>query len=157
MRENVLDVLMYLFETYIETQDETEMDHEDLRLDLTEAGFNSNEIEKAFDWLDKLNHMNSITEDLFDVSSNRVYSKIEMSRLSSSCRGFIEYLEQINILSFNQRELLIDRLLALNTNDINIDQIKWIVLMILFSQPNQEKAYSRMEELIFETNESVLH
>ena len=101
--------------------------------------------------------MNSITEDLFDVSSNRVYSKIEMSRLSSSCRGFIEYLEQINILSFNQRELLIDRLLALNTNDIDIDQIKWIVLMILFSQPNQEKAYSRMEDLIFETNESVLH
>ena len=157
MRENVLDVLMYLFETYIETQDETEMDQEDLRLDLTEAGFNSNEIEKAFDWLDKLNHMNSITEDLFDVSSNRVYSKIEMSRLSSSCRGFIEYLEQINILSFNQRELLIDRLLALNTNDIDIDQIKWIVLMILFIQPNQEKAYLRMEDLIFETNESVLH
>ena len=157
MRENVLDVLMYLFETYIETQDETEMDQEDLRGDLTEAGFNSNEIEKAFDWLDKLNHMNSITEDLFDVSSNRVYSKIEMSRLSSSCRGFIEYLEQINILSFNQRELLIDRLLALNTNDIDIDQVKWIVLMILFSQPNQEKAYSRMEDLIFETNESVLH
>tara|TARA_B100001057_G_scaffold69831_1_gene63711 strand:+ start:57902 stop:58375 length:474 start_codon:yes stop_codon:yes gene_type:complete len=157
MRENVLDVLMYLFETYIETQDETEMDHEDLRLDLTEAGFNSIEIEKAFDWLDKLNHENSITADLFDVSSNRVYSRIEMSRLSSSCRGFIEYLEQINILTFRQRELLIDRLLALNTYDINIDQIKWIVLMILFSQPNQEKAYSRMEDLIFETNEGVLH
>ena len=45
MRENVLDVLMYLFETYIETQDETEMDHEDLGLDLTEAGFNSVEID----------------------------------------------------------------------------------------------------------------
>ena len=157
MRENVLDVLMFLFETYIETQDETEMDHECLRLDLTEAGFNSNEIEKAFDWLDKLNHENSITADLFDVSSNRVYSRIEMSHLSSSCRGFIEYLEQINILTFRQRELLIDRLLALNTYDINIDQIKWIVLMILFSQPNQEKAYSRMEDLIFETNEGVLH
>ncbi len=157
MRENVLDVLMYLFETYIETQDETEMDHEDLRMDLTEAGFNSNEIEKAFDWLDKLNHANSITDDLFDVSSNRIYSRVEMSHLSSSCRGFIEYLEQINILSFRQRELLIDRLLALNTHDINIDQIKWIVLMILFSQPNQEKAYSRMEDLIFETNEGMLH
>ena len=157
MRENVLDVLMYLFETYIETQDETEMDHEDLRTDLTEAGFNSNEIEKAFDWLDKLNHANSITDDLFDVSSNRIYSRFEMSHLSSSCRGFIEYLEQINILSFRQRELLIDRLLALNTHDINIDQIKWIVLMILFSQPNQEKAYSRMEDLIFETNEGMLH
>tara|TARA_Y100000768_G_scaffold85999_1_gene61555 strand:+ start:4057 stop:4530 length:474 start_codon:yes stop_codon:yes gene_type:complete len=157
MKENVLDVLMYLFETYIETQDEIEMDHEDLRIDLSEAGFNSNQIEKAFDWLDKLNNKNSITDDLVDSSSNRVYSNIEMTRLNSSCRGFIEYLEQINILSFQQRELLIDRLLALNTNDIDIDQIKWIVLMILFSQPNQEKAYSRMEDLIFESNEGVLH
>ena len=157
MKENVLDVLMYLFETYIETQDEIEMDHEDLRIDLSEAGFNSNQIEKAFDWLDKLNNKNSITDDLVDSSSNRVYSNIEMTRLNSSCRGFIEYLEQINILSFQQRELLLDRLLALNTNDIDIDQIKWIVLMILFSQPNQEKAYSRMEDLIFESNEGVLH
>tara|TARA_B100000965_G_C19502266_1_gene717999 strand:+ start:237 stop:710 length:474 start_codon:yes stop_codon:yes gene_type:complete len=157
MKENVLDVLMYLFETYIETQDEIEMDHEDLRIDLSEAGFNSNQIEKAFDWLDKLNNKNSITDDLVDSSSNRVYSNIEMTRLNSSCRGFIEYLEQINILSFQQRELLIDRLLALNTNDIDIDQIKWIVLMILFSQPNQEKAYSKMEDLIFESNEGVLH
>ncbi len=157
MKENVLDVLMYLFETYIETQDEIEMDHEDLRIDLSEAGFNSNQIEKAFDWLDKLNNKNSVTDDLVDSSSNRVYSNIEMTRLNSSCRGFIEYLEQINILSFQQRELLIDRLLALNTNDIDIDQIKWIVLMILFSQPNQEKAYSKMEDLIFESNEGVLH
>ena len=89
MRENVLDVLMYLFETYIETQDEIEMDHEDLRIDLSEAGFNSNQIEKAFDWLDKLNNKNSITDDLVDSSSNRVYSNIEMTRLNSSCRGFI--------------------------------------------------------------------
>ena len=148
MRENVLDVLMYLFETYIETQDENEMSHDYLRVDLSKAGFNSNEIEKAFDWLDKLNEKNTITNDLVDRTSNRVYSKIEMNRLSSNCRGFIEYLEQINILSFSQRELLIDRLLALNTNDIDIDQIQWIVLMMLFSQPNQEKAYSKMEDLL---------
>jgi Smg protein len=80
-----------------------------------------------------------------------------MNRLDSSCRGFIYYLEQINILTTTQRELLIDRLLALNTSEINIEQIKWIVLMILFSQPGQEKAYSKMEDLIFESNEDFLH
>ena len=68
MRENVLDVLMYLFETYIETQDETEMDQEDLRVDLTEAGFNSNEIEKAFSYHYKENAI-SILKKLLSLEN----------------------------------------------------------------------------------------
>ena len=33
MRESVLDVLMYLFEAYIETQDIPEINHNDLKKD----------------------------------------------------------------------------------------------------------------------------
>ena len=157
MRESVLDVLMYLFETYIETQDIPEINHNDLKTDLVKAGFSVSEIEKAFDWLDKLAENNEIIGDLHDNASSRLYNDIEMNRLDTSCRGFIYYMEQINILTTTQRELLIDRLLALDTSEINIEQIKWIVLMILFSQPGQEKAYSKMEDLIFESNEDFLH
>ena len=74
-----------------------------------------------------------------------------------SCRGFISYLEQINILTAIQRELLIDRLLALESVEINVDQIKWVVLMVLFSQPDQKRAYSQMEDLIFDTKSEFLH
>ena len=51
MKENVLDVLMYLFETYVDTEDETEPDQIDLRNDLSLAGFRDSEIDRALDWL----------------------------------------------------------------------------------------------------------
>ena len=148
---------MYLFETYNENQDITEINHNDLKTDLVKAGFSVSEIEKACDWLDKLAENNEIIGDLHDNASSRLYNDIEMNRLDTSCRGFIYYLEQINILTKTQRELLIDRLLALDTSEINIEQIKWSVLMILVSQTGQEKAYSKMEDLIVESNEDFLH
>ena len=158
MKEDVLDVLMYLFETYIETEDEPEADQNTLRIELIKAGFNNNEIDKALDWLDGLaEHNENFIENNDTANATRIYNSAEISQLDVSCRGFISYLEQINILTSTQRELLIDRLLALNTQDINVDQIKWVVLMVLFSQPGQEKAYSQMEDLIFDTKSDFLH
>ena len=52
---------------------------------------------------------------------------------------------------------LVDRLLALETPDIDVEQIKWVVLMVLFSQPGQELAYARMEDLVFEESAGALH
>ena len=56
-----------------------------------------------------------------------------------------------------QREILIDRLLALETPDIDVEQIQWVVLMVLFSQPGQEQAYARMEDMVFEEENGSLH
>ena len=158
MKEDVLDVLMYLFETYIETEDEPEADQNTLRIELIKAGFNNNEIDKALDWLDGLaEHNENFIENNDTANATRIYNSAEISQLDVSCRGFISYLEQINILTTTQRELLIDRLLALDSQDINVDQIKWVVLMVLFSQPGQEKEYSQMEDLIFDTKSDFLH
>ena len=38
MKENVLDVLMYLFETYVDTDEEPEADQNELRDELAEHG-----------------------------------------------------------------------------------------------------------------------
>ena len=56
MSETVLDVLMYLFETYSE-QDlevEPEPDQSILREELLHAGFGEPEVDRALDWLDGL-------------------------------------------------------------------------------------------------------
>jgi Smg protein len=67
------------------------------------------------------------------------------------------YLEQIGILSPAQRELVLDRLMALDSRDIDVEQVKWVVLMILFSQPGQEAAFARMEDLVFEEDTGAVH
>ncbi len=158
MKENVLDVLMYLFESYIDTEEEPEPDHNELRDELSQAGFGDPEIDRALDWLDGLtDHQANIDYHAQTPQGTRVYSDFEQERLDSACRGYISYLEQIGILSAPQREILIDRLLALDSADIDVDQIKWVVLMVLFSQPGQELAYARMEDLVFEESSGVLH
>lgn len=158
MKEGVFDVLMYLFETYIDAEEEPEPDQNELRGELAKAGFGDKEIDRALDWLDGLaeNHSEAILNPQTEHGS-RVYIDLEMDRLDVQCRGFILYLEQIGILSPPQRELLVDRLLALETPDVDVDQIKWVVLMVLFSQPGQELAYARMEDLVFEEEHNELH
>jgi Smg protein len=158
MKENVLDVLMYLFETYIDAEEEPEADQNELRGELVRAGFGSTEIERALDWLDGLaeNH-DGLTFNPQTGHGTRIYNHVERQRLDTGCRGFISYLEQIGILSPPQREILVDRLLALETPDIDVEQIKWVVLMVLFSQPGQELAYARMEDLVFEENTGAVH
>ncbi|NCF52812.1 DUF494 family protein [Gammaproteobacteria bacterium] len=158
MKENVLDVLMYLFETYVDTEEEPEADQHELRDELSRAGFSDAEIDSALDWLDGLTeHQDNLAYHVQTSRGTRVYNDFEQERLDSSCRGYISYLEQIAILSSPQRELLVDRLLALDTADIDVEQIKWVVLMVLFSQPGQELAYSRMEDLVFEESTGSLH
>ncbi len=158
MKENVLDVLMYLFETYVEADEEPQPDQNELRDELVTAGFGDTEIDRALDWLDGLaeNH-DGLTYNPQTEHGTRIYSDVEQMRLDAASRGFITYLEQIGILSPPQREILIDRLLALETPDIDVEQIKWVVLMVLFSQPGQELAYARMEDLVFEESSGALH
>ena len=158
MKENVLDVLMYLFETYVDAEEEPESDHSELRDELSRAGFGDSEIDRALDWLDGLtDDHEGRNYNLQTPRGTRIYNFIENDRLNSACRGFITYLEQIGILSPPQREILIDRLLALETPDIDVEQIKWVVLMVLFSQPGQELAYARMEDLVFDESETAVH
>jgi Smg protein len=158
MKENVLDVLMYLFETYIDADDEPQADQNELRDELSRAGFGDAEIDRALDWLDGLteNH-DGLSYHPQTEHGTRIYTDVEQTRLDASSRGFITYLEQIGILSPPQREILIDRLLALETPDIDVEQIKWVVLMVLFSQPGQELAYARMEDLVFDDDAGALH
>ena len=158
MKENVLDVLMYLFETYVDTEEDPEPDQNELRLELSRAGFGDSEIERALEWLDGLtDHQECLNYGTVTARSTRIYNEFEHERLDAYCRGYITYLEQTEILSPPQREVLVDRLLALESADIDVDQIKWVVLMVLFSQPGQEQAYARMEDLVFAESPTWLH
>jgi Smg protein len=158
MKENVLDVLMYLFETYVDAEDEPEANQNELRTELSKAGFGNVEIDRALDWLDGLtDQQKCLNYGNQTAHGTRVYNDFEHERLDAGCRGYITYLEQIGILSPPQREILVDRLLALESADIDVEQIKWVVLMVLFSQPGQELAYARMEDLVFEEDWDVVH
>lgn len=156
MKETVFDVLIYLFENYMGGEAEPEPDSDVIRSELLEAGFPQEEIGKAFDWLESL----SEHKPLVTVSSPafRIFASEETARLAPECQGFLMFLEQSGILTPASRELVIDRAMAINNEEhIALDNLKWIVLMILFSQPDEEVAFARMESLVYEAMPSYLH
>jgi Smg protein len=158
MKETVLDVIMYLFENYLDDDNATETDRDSLIVELEAAGFPEVEVGKAFDWLESLAESDERTENvLHSDASMRVFAEREAARLDVECRGFLLYLGNVGILSAAQREVVIDRIMALDSDDIDLDQVKWIVLMVLFNQPGQELAYARMENLVFAESIGAMH
>ncbi len=158
MKENVLDLLMYLFENYIYDEPENQPDRESLSDSLEEAGFSSGEIERAFHWLDELAEQR-LSPELTSFSDHpvRLYSDDEVRRLDVDARGFITYLENVGVLDAGRREVVIDRLVALDAEDVGIEEVKWVVLMVLFNQPGQEANYAWMEDLMFDEDRELKH
>ncbi|MGC3981594.1 MAG: DUF494 domain-containing protein [Steroidobacteraceae bacterium] len=151
MKESVLDILIYLFENYVDAEVDAapEPDRDTLKTELEQAGFADREIDQALAWLESLSA--SPARSAMPTSrAIRVFDVTECARLDLECRGYIMHLENLGILSPVQREWVIDRLLALSADEIDIDQVKWVVLMVLFSQPDEASAYARMEDLVFE-------
>jgi Smg protein len=155
MKESVLDVLMYLFESYAESNDEPEPNRHELKRELGRAGFRDREIERALDWLDGLNGASAGNAP--QHSAFRVFDPAEQERLDSASRGYLLQLEQIGILKPAHREIVIDRLLALDHDEIDVEQTKWVVMMVLFSQPGQHEAYAQMEDLVYADGSAWVH
>lgn len=157
----MFDILMYLFENYIHSEAEVMVDHDILTDELTRAGFHQDEIYKALSWLEKLAALQNT--DIYPYvtrrpgTSVRIYTAEEMLFLDVESRGFLMFLEHVNVLDFTTREMVIDRVMELDTKDFNIDDLKWVVLMVLFNVPGKESAYSQMEDLIFDECEGPLH
>jgi Smg protein len=155
MKENVFDVLIYLFENYMDDEADPTPDPDAIRTDLLEAGFPNKEINRAFDWLESLSELKPIQSS--SLPAFRIFSLQECAKLDTECRGLLMFLEQSAILTAASRELVIDRVMALNEESISLENLKWIVLMVLFSQPNEEIAFARMENLVYESLPSYLH
>ncbi|GAB3736158.1 DUF494 family protein [Luteimonas pelagia] len=163
MKESILDVLLYLFEHYFTVDDPPPVgDRDALRAgplfdELTGAGFSTAEIHKAFDWLDALAEQRPSASAPRIDGPMRVYFGPELDKLDTDCRGFLLYLEQHGVLDAHQRELVLDRALALDQDELDLDDLKWVVLMVLFNQPGSEAAYAWMETQMFMDEPEPVH
>lgn len=157
----MMDILMYLFETYIHSDAELQVDQDELEEELLRAGFHQEEIYKALTWLEDLaalqedNAQAAITTG--STTSTRVYTEQELDRMNVTIRGFLLFLEQVEVLTTETREMVIDRVMGLETDEFELDDLKWIVLMVLFNVPGNENAYTQMEELLYNTENGLIH
>ena len=129
-----------------------------IKADLHEAGFSNNGIQKAFDWLaDLATEQAKLNQDPASPHSIRIYSRNECQRLDVRCQGFLAFLENLGVLNTVTRELVIAHSLALEEDDIGLEQLKWVTLMVLFNQPGEEANFTWMEDLVYEAEHTQLH
>jgi Smg protein len=183
MKEDMLEVLIYLFENYIVDGISFEPSHDDLAKELEGAGFAGEEIDKAFVWLEDLMDIceqgqhrttgfessdNGAPSEAVKVSREtelvnnphhllRFYTPQERKRLNIEAQSLLFRLVNVGVLDLFSRETVIDRVMALDSKDVNIDHIKWVVLMVLSNQPGFAEIAEWAEVVVSEHLVPAIH
>lgn len=128
------DILVFLFENC--QQAELAYDRERVAKKLSAAGFEDSDISETLHWLAGMALApGGVREPLPDArTSFRAYAPRELAKLDTECRGFLLTLEHSGILSAETRELVIERALAASGDTLNLEQLKLVVLMVLWNQ-----------------------
>jgi len=152
----MFDVLVFLYENcgaFDACGDEAAVSRQ-----LEEAGFLDEEISAAIDWLRELAHL--VRADAPGASARagsvRVFTAHELARLGTEAAGFIAFLDAAGQLTPAQREIVIERAVALDDTPVPLPALKIIVLMVLWSQESEIDVLV-LEELLDDGGQRLLH
>lgn len=124
----MFDILLYLYDNYLVT--DIQPDAEVLSRKLAAVGFESEDIDRALNWLAALDAL--APED--EIAANpgaRCYTAEELHRLDTEGLGFLIHLENAGLLPGQAREWVIEQALALEDPEVPADKIKWITLLAI--------------------------
>ncbi|SNR78992.1 Smg protein [Methylobacillus rhizosphaerae] len=150
----MFEVLVYMFENYFES--DIHPDHDTLSKELFAAGFDQDDINGAVDWYNVLEAMADAGVSHAGHCGFRIYSEAEINKINTDSLSFMMFLEQAKVLTSAQRELVIDRAMALSQTEIGLDEVRWITLMVLWNQ-DRASDYLFVEDAMFNDNRSTLH
>jgi len=134
-----MDVLIYLFENYMINDVIWDSKRDELTEELIGAGFTDDEVLNAFVWVEAgLEAYSTDTPNYIRAqspSSLRVYAKEEITKLGANGVELLTRLVHFGVLDQILREVVIDRIMAIDTKNINVNHIKWVVVMVLSNHP----------------------
>jgi Smg protein len=152
----MFDVLVYLYENYGAFT--ACPDADSLTQKLAAAGFDDEEISEALAWLQGLARVTreSVAVRAEGMHAFRVFAGFETDRLGQDAVEFLRFLESAGQLSPEQREIVIERALAIDETPVPLPKLKVIVLMVLWSQEARVDVLL-LEELLDDGEDRLLH
>lgn len=151
----MFDILMFLFRSYFHVGSYPDSDK--LTLKLSAAGFEDDDIHRTLDWLSGLKQLTQADyPSAINCGGLRCYAVMEILRISQEARRFLVFLEQNKIITPVEREMIIDRAVALGRENLPLDKVKLIALMILWKQ-HQELDPLVIEDLLAPAETCHLH
>ena len=139
IKEDFLDILLYLFEYYSEDPVRESDTSFVIRDHLIDAGFQDVAIDHAMDWVEIFK--NSKDDMMLHTPSNssvRILSDDEKNLLDVECQNYISRLEKFGLLTPEKRELLIDKLTSIGFEPMDLEVVKALSILMLFQEPSVE-------------------
>lgn len=160
----MFEVLVYLYENYAFAVGKHDQwpDADALTRKLSAVGFDADEISEALEWLQGLARVSQDAVSVRDArgESFRSYASFEGERLGHEAIAFLSFLEGEGQLCAAQREIVIERALAMARTDddwpVPLTKLKLIVLMVLWSQ-QADVDVLLLEELLDDGDDRLLH
>ncbi|HIM57903.1 MAG TPA: DUF494 domain-containing protein [Gammaproteobacteria bacterium] len=156
MTNNILDVLTYMFDYLFEEAEydsSHEIDDTTLKAHLSDVGFEAARIDKALNWLENIATLQDGNIKPFANTRGgmRIYSTAEKLKLDAKSRGFLLFMENMRQIDANQREMIIDQIMSLGDSAISLDDLKWVVMMILGNSDSDDEEISAqwLESIVF--------
>ncbi|GAB4422235.1 MAG: DUF494 domain-containing protein [Sideroxydans sp.] len=129
----MFDILLFLFESYFDAGRCPEPKH--LTAKLSAAGFEEEDISQALAWLSGLHALSGTAyPQAINRSGLRCYTDFERSHISEEGLRFIAFWEHNQFITPIEREMIIDRVVALGRDKLAVDKVKLIALMVLWNQ-----------------------
>jgi Smg protein len=152
----MFEVLVFMFENYFAHHAQPNSDV--MAQELSAAGFDSPDIVGAFDWFQKMQSMLTETEMLYahPHTSFRMFTEAELKKISTESLGFVLFMQQANVINGVERDLIIDRAMALPVPQISIEEMRWIAMIALWNE-GREQDYLFVEDALFNPRGMTVH
>ncbi|KXS31730.1 MAG: Uncharacterized protein AWT59_2145 [Candidatus Gallionella acididurans] len=151
----MFEILIYLFESYFDAGSYPEPDK--LSRKLSAAGFEGDEISEALTWLSALQEQNPDSYPAsLEHTGQRHFAELELQFICDEARQFLLFAEQQHLISAIEREMTIDRSVALKQKNLGLDKLKLIMLMVLWNR-HQDLDPLLVEELLTPLHSAQLH
>ena len=152
----MFEVLVFMFENYIAHH--TLPDNEIMTQELSAAGFEQPDIVGAVDWFREMKTMliEPTAEYAHQHTSMRLLADCELKKISLESLSFVLFLQQASVINDVERDLILDRAMALKQEHINIEEMRWITMIALWNV-GREKDYLFVEDALFNPRGLTLH
>jgi len=144
----MFEVLVFMFENYFANH--AMPDDEVMEQELFAAGFEQSDILGAFDWFQEMKSLLNASSISYSHTKTamRAFTESELNKINTESLGFIIFLQQANVINDVERDLIIDRAMALKQIEIHIEETRWITMMALWNK-GREKDYLFVEDALF--------
>ncbi len=152
----MFEVLVFMFENYFANH--ALPDNDVMEQELSAAGFEQNDILGAFDWYEEMQsrlHQNNAAYS-HQHSGFRIFSEIERKKLNLESISFVLFLQQANVINDMERDLIVDRAMALKQQEITVEEMRWITMIALWNE-GREKDYLFVEDALFNPRGLTIH